>query len=334
MRDRVTRDVKEPGGAAVVDACPLCGSRSASLREEVPYQAIWKAFEIGLGASFSAAVMQRHTPSPDARLHECDRCGLQYFAPAVPGDAEFYRQLMSSTPYETQTWEFEEVASRTGLDESLVDFGCGDGAFLRQIAPNFRRTVGVDRNVEALGGLAAAGIEAHAEDFESFAQRQRERFDVACAFQLMEHLPRVDQLMAPMTECVRAGGRIFVSVPNRARYGRRVIEPMDCPPHHISRWQARQLEYLAARFGLELHAIDYEPLAYDGAVELVMSPLDRLLPVRPRALVRIVRSGFLRILIGPRRFRFAVRRGLFRRAGHDGHSILVELRRREGGPPA
>src|SRR3989339_1329812 len=63
----------------------------------------------------------------------CMTCQLQYFEPAIYGDADFYSKL-SQYPwyYEDDKWEYDvatEVVARIE-PSSLLEVGCGSGAFL------------------------------------------------------------------------------------------------------------------------------------------------------------------------------------------------------------
>jgi len=290
--------------------------------------AIWEALHERWGAQFSREVRMRHSPVEEVALRECTGCGLLWFAPRVAGDADFYEQLMRVAPYNLECWEFDAVAARLSGTEAVADFGCGQGAFLRLIEGRASRRVGVDHNADAIAVLDEAGIEGFVGDFSTFGRRNPAVFDVGCAFQVLEHLPRVSDLLEPMLQAVRPGGRLYVAVPNADRHGRVGLEPFDCPPHHLSRWRTDQFPRLAARFGLELSDVLVEPLPYSAAVALCMRPFDRfaerLAPGVPRAAVR---RAWRHAAIGPQRYRAAVKKGVFRRLGLYGHSILVELRR-------
>ena len=296
------------------EPCPLCLEREAELVERVRFDDVWHALAEQWGVSFSPGVRDRHQATAELELKECAGCGLQRFEPAIPGDASFYEELMAATPYEAVRWEFGVVADRLGAGDAVVDFGCGDGAFLRSLGPRAGRIVGVDHNEAAIADLRGAGVEAHAEPFDRFAAREREAFDVACAFQIVEHLPRVEALVGPMAGSVGRGGRLFVSVPNRDRSFRWGSEPLDCPPHHLTRWAPEQLDALAERFGLRLVTTWRQPPTLGEARALSVrspeSPLGRLLA---------------HARMGPYRYRRAVRSGRFERRGLFGHTMLAEL---------
>jgi SAM-dependent methyltransferase len=145
---------------------------------------------------------------------------------------------MATVPYESSRWEFRQVAREMRTTDRVVDSGCGGGAFLRMVKPLVLRAVGVDHNLDAIEGLRRAGVEGEVASFSDFAQRHSGDFDLACSFHTLEHLAEINQFMRALTRCVRPDGRIFLSVPNRRRFARQDDEPLDCPPHHVSRWDS------------------------------------------------------------------------------------------------
>lgn len=307
--------------------CPLCRSDRRIPLAELAYDQIWQRLETDWGAGFSAKVRERHTPAATVALCRCVNCGLDYFVPAVPGDSEFYTELMQAVDYDETRWEFAVVDELICKCGSVVDFGSGNGAFLKRLRGRCDRLVGVDYNEAALADLGKSGLEACAADFRAFAAIERDAFDVASAFQLIEHISDVSDLVAPMIFATRPGGSIFISVPNRDRVGAEIDSPLDCPPHHASRWSAAQLEILARRFSLLLVRIRYAPPAYAEAVTFAMGPVDRLLGDCPAKGASWLLRGLLRrMVIGPRRYALAVRAGLFARRGIHGHTMLAEFR--------
>lgn len=307
--------------------CPLCHASQGTAVASLVYDEIWRRLQTDWGASFSKEVKRGHTPAPKTTVYRCVQCGLDYFSPSVPGNSDFYAELMRSVAYERDRWEFGVVAAMMAPRTRLVDFGSGDGAFLKTVAKRCDRAVAVDYNPDAIAALRAVGLEAYDQTFEEFAAREEAAFDVACAFQLLEHLDRVDTLVEPMKRCVRPGGRVFLSVPNRERYSAELGSPLDSPPHHASRWSSRQLAVLGRRFEMTLDAVHFAPLAYQEAIAWCMGPLESVLPTQTGSPSRRVARGLIRrALIGSRRYEFATRRGLFAQRGLHGHTMLAEFR--------
>ena len=201
------------------------------------------------------AVRARHAPAAESNLFQCPTCGLQYFFPAIAGDSEFYAEITRPTGYYLgMRYELGEVASRAGGAVRVLDLGCGQGAFLRLLSTRWPdlKPVGVDHNRAALDDLKADGIEIHVCDVARFAEREPEAFDIVCAFQILEHAQDPRALLSAAVRLVAPRGRLFISVPNRHRLVRDSFEPLDCPPHHLTRWSAEQFREIAAQLTYRL----------------------------------------------------------------------------------
>lgn len=304
------------------DRCPLCHASAAAPVSAVPYEEIYRELARQWKVELSPAVAQRHAPSDDATLVRCDGCGLEYFQGAMAGDPEFYAELSAAFAYEQGRWEFERVARELSEQDSVVDLGAGTGVFLRSLEVASR--VGVDHNAPAIEELRAQGIEGHAVPFDEFADQRRGAFSAVTAFHLIEHITDVADLIRPAVQLLRPGGRLFVSAPNaeRARESDQ-LEPLDCPPHHVSRWRDTQWRSVAEEYGLHLVGVSYEPppiIAYEHRI--VEALAERGVGWASRPLLALLwRTG-------------ATRRGYERRLGTDwfverslyGHSMLAEFR--------
>lgn len=102
---------------------------------------------------------------------------------------------------------------------SVLDVGCGAGWFLAHaVDSGCSRAVGIERSA-ALAGMLRRRLPA-AEVFELDATRELAglgRFDVVCAFDFMEHLPRGTEpgFLEQAAGVLEPGGRLLVSVPYR-----------------------------------------------------------------------------------------------------------------------
>lgn len=283
-------------------SCPLCGAEGTPI-ESIEYEAIWDSYAEQLGATFSPEVRARHTPAQTATLRVCDVCRLEFFTPKTPGDEDFYNELMSTVSYLAQRWQFEVVRRRLRAVVSLIDVGCGSGVFLRGVdAP---RKVGIDRNPDVHGTLSAHGIEVH-DDLATLAAREPGMFDAVCAFEVLEHVADVAAILEPARAALKPAGRLFVSVPDVERAQPGTPEPLDLPPHHVSRWHASHGQVLADRFRLDLVRIDREPRLWGTAVSRVPSVTPML--GSPAGLA-LLRAG-----------------GTVLKHAESGHSLLFEFR--------
>lgn len=318
----------------VTEACPLCGRTGASPRDQMLYRDIWRALAEQWNVTFPDDVVSRNTPSRTSTLAHCDECGLEFFSPISPGDPAFYACL-TSRAYYSHRWEFRVVSERLGTEDAVVDFGCGGGAFLRQIRPHVRRAVGVDHNPRVAEDLSTGNIEFVEGDFASFSRAESGSFDVVCAFQILEHMPRAEELMDPARRCLKPGGRLFISVPNRDRYRRQGDEPLDWPPHHVSRWGPPQLVALGDRFGMQVRAIHRQPPEFSFACMYREDKIrDRLRGLvgghASKQLAKLLRKA----TFGVRAYERAVNGEVFASAGVYGHTVLAEFQPLPGYEPA
>jgi SAM-dependent methyltransferase len=307
--------------------CLCCGSSVARFLETIQYREIWKHLREDWGARFSDEVVRRNTPGEETTLFECGSCGVYFFDRAVAGDAEFYRELGDSPKYYSSwKWEFDWVKARIARGAAVLDVGCGGGDFLAGIAPSAGRVVGVEWSFPAVARARAQGLDVREGNIAGFAAEFAGGFDAVCAFHVLEHLPAPAGFLGSLRRCLRPGGSLYLSVPNRVRSGRASIEPLDCPPHHLTRWSPGSLERFVSGNGLRVVEIATEPVD-------VSVPRDRL---RERILSATdgipVAGGFLGTWISRVAWRVAFfspllvlyrRLGVLERAGYYGMSVSV-----------
>ncbi|MBP2675711.1 MAG: Methyltransferase type 12 [Deltaproteobacteria bacterium] len=297
--------------------------------EKIPYREIWNCLREEWGFRISGDVIRDNTPCGETTLFECGNCDLQFFEPAVPGNAEFYRELGENPRYYSPwKWEFGWTMSRLASSSEVLDVGCGRGDFLSAVAPNVRRAVGLDGNTTAVLQARDRGLEVFAGELSTHAEAFEGTFSAVCAFHVLEHLSDPVRFIGSLRRCLHPGGSLFLSVPNRMRSARAAAEPLDSPPHHLTRWSPRSLERLADACGLRLRDIALEP------VELSV-PRDRLRERVRSAVSGIpVVGGFLgtmapalawRILLPESLAPLYRRLGVFERSGMVGMSVAARF---------
>lgn len=262
--------------------CPLCGSVEAIEVFEISYEDIWSYLEAEWGGSISSSVKTEHALEPLVKLQTCSKCQLQYFSPAIPGSSRFYSELTSSCShyYTDEKWEFDYVKGFLEATHKVLDIACGKGAFLRSILDSVDTAIGIDTNPDAVSSVGSKNkIRVLNQSVEEFAVGHSDEFDFVTAFQIIEHLGSVMPFVEAAYRCVKPGGVLVLSVPNRARRRDLSFGSLDYPPHHISRWSEDQLSIIAAKLNAELLAIAKEPLNKSQTIgALRIKELPELLP--------------------------------------------------------
>ena len=299
-------------------ACPLCGSpRIGREIERVPFRAIWEALAAEWEVRPAAEVVAGNTPGDETLLCECAACGLQYFSPARAGDGGFYEALASAARYYSAwKWEFDWVCARLPAGAAVLDVGCGAGDFLAAAAQRGCRPAGIEQSAVAAARARARGFPVAEEPLADFSRGHRGAFDAVCLFHVLEHLETLRPFLPDLLDCLRPGGSLFVSLPDRDRTFRRPFEPLDFPPHHLTRWSSRQIERLAASLGLRLAEMAGEPVdAMQWRGEVLRRASARLGAI-PGAVLS-------RTLLHPALCRFGGRSGVFQRFGMRGMSLAA-----------
>jgi 2-polyprenyl-3-methyl-5-hydroxy-6-metoxy-1,4-benzoquinol methylase len=242
-----------------IDLCPLCESIDTVEIEKIRYRDIWNGLEKEWRVSFSKKVIEGNSPSDLTTLVNCRICGLQYFVPIVSGNSQFYYELSQSPIYYSgQKWEFPLVTKSIKPEDKLLDIGCGDGYFLDSIKNRVSQAMGIDTNAEAIKRAKGRGLDVRLINIEGFSTENKGKFSVVCCFHVIEHLDRVRPFLNAAISCLEPRGKLVLSVPNRQNISKSLFESLDCPPHHVSRWEANQLRMIADVMGIDLDKVVLE----------------------------------------------------------------------------
>ena len=257
--------------------CPLCAGTTAKEVERIPYSQIWLALADVWKARFTEEVINRHTPSTDTILLECQQCGLQFFAGAVPGDDEFYRELTTTSVayYSEDRWDFQVAAKVILPNDKVLDIACGSGNFLQIIKAKGCDAVGIDTNPAAINMACANGLSAYCVALADFASSHAGCFDSVTAFQVIEHIAELELFIRSALTCLKPGGKLVLTVPNRQRSFRDAFEPLDCPPHHLTRWSVTQFTVLANIFGCRVIDLRFELASMHDCRALLRNKISR-----------------------------------------------------------
>ena len=233
--------------------CPICSEPGNLLRR--------------LDASFIQEKLSDYFRSPvppqvdicEYHIVECPRCRLQYASPMDGGDDNFYSWITSMTGYYPQTrWEWpvvlEEVKKSSRPGATVLEVGCGSGLFLRQLSsvPGIR-TIGLDPTENATRACRAAGLEVYGETLDQYGDNplhELKQFDFICAFHCLEHVQEPRKLLESMLRLTHPHSQIFLSTPySPMSFETGWYDPLNHPPHHLTRWNAMAYKSLAALTG-------------------------------------------------------------------------------------
>jgi SAM-dependent methyltransferase len=194
------------------------------------------------------------------RVCECRACALQFSTPALPGSPDFYARIQSlENYYQEDKPEFEHARGLIGPADRVLEVGAGSGAFGTSL--RCAAYTGLEFNQVSIAKAARRGLRLVADDLHEHSRRTPGAYTVACAFQVLEHVPLPGEFVRSLASAVVPGGRIILSVPTADSFlGRQTGNPLNLPPHHLTWWPDRSFEAMAEPLGLELLHIEHHPL--------------------------------------------------------------------------
>jgi SAM-dependent methyltransferase len=193
-------------------------------------------------------------------IMRCGKCLLEYASPMSPGTDAFYNWISKYADYYPKTrWEWpivtNEIVESGSTRKSLLEIGCGSGAFLKLVGAILPEVtaIGLDPTRSAILQCEAQGLETYGETLQEYAAKSnhaQKKFDYICAFHCLEHLSEPKGLLKDLIPLTHEGSRIFFSTPySPMSFETNWHDPLNHPPHHLTRWNATAYNELAAQLG-------------------------------------------------------------------------------------
>jgi len=135
-------------------------------------------------------------------------------------------------PYFLDTWGINYVSTiefllgkiGSEVPKTIVDIGCGDGRFSRELAraDTDRQVTGIDYSEKAIGLASAMNPDISNLNFRSVditGSHSLERFDSAILMEVFEHIPLSDtgKFMSGVRGLLKDGGILHLTVPHENR---------------------------------------------------------------------------------------------------------------------
>lgn len=202
---------------------------------------------------------------------QCDRCGFCYSHPYVAGDSQFYTLAYDRSHYPTWKWEHQltyDALNNGSKNFKLLELGAGDGAFVKQVAPDLTAKENVlcteysdyGRTQIQNYGIQCLPKDVREEEFEQF----QGQFDAVCMFQVIEHMDRLDELFQRLNLITQPDASLFISVPNpnHVEFSELNGGLMDMPPNHIGRWNQACFKIIGDRWGWAIKGYEVEKTGF------------------------------------------------------------------------
>ena len=208
-------------------------------------------------------------------LHACPHCGLHYWEPRNLPDSGWYQRMYHGRDVRLMPLEpghrlflRDPKAPRAG---SLLDIGCGTGNFLVAAQKAGYAVTGTELDPSAARfasekcGLPRVLSFTLAQFVDQYPD---EKFDVVTFFEVLEHQADPFRFLSNARSCLRPGGCIALSVPNRRRW-RVGLDPIDYPPNHFLRWDAPSLRRFLEAQGFEILTLYEQPAGISYTAQMI-----------------------------------------------------------------
>lgn len=239
---------------------PVTGSNNTTLTEEFSTATIIEKYkDQGLDVS-------RYFKGLDKiSLYTCNDSGYRFYYPfSIFGDEVFYEALQKNmaTYYGENKWEHVEAKKMIGNGEKVLEIGAGSGFFLQQLQSLNADITGLELNNQAIKTAEEKGITILNELIEDHVQNNREKYDVVCSFQVLEHISNIKGFLTDSLSVLKKGGKLIIGVPhnNPFIYRHDKWHTLNLPPHHAGLWNRASFETLSTFFNIKLKSVSIEPI--------------------------------------------------------------------------
>lgn len=135
--------------------------------------------------------------------------------------------------------------------KDILEFGCGNGGFLRRMRNVASSVTGIELMDEAIGKIEKEGIKV----YKSLDEVER-KYDVVCMFMVIEHLNNPDGILKKIYNVLKQGGLIICETPNAedaliSKYKCKDFEDFTYWSEHVFLYTSNTLEKMLTRNGFQ-----------------------------------------------------------------------------------
>jgi SAM-dependent methyltransferase len=240
----------------IVKECPLCGCARRDVLSD--FNDAFLNIPVG---KLNKMWVSKHGFNPIAKIyHEevllkrtCGNCGLGYYNFHLADNGEMYEKLNKKGNYYHDYRPSFDVA-RGVINEqkpqSVLEIGCGNGAFLEFIRGTAPHIVGNEYNKDIARKNIEKGLNVTAKDIFEI----NEQFDIVASHEVLEHVWNTHNFLEQNLRLTKKGGKLIFGCPkpnglHKLEYARHELQ---YPPHHQFDFSHKTFEYLAKRYNLKI----------------------------------------------------------------------------------
>jgi 2-polyprenyl-3-methyl-5-hydroxy-6-metoxy-1,4-benzoquinol methylase len=244
------------------DSCPCCGQKNIVLALAVEdYTVSHKRFEIWECQNCTLRFTQN---VPDAgeigAYYQSD-----YYISHSDTNEGFINKLYHKVRVHTLGQKRKLVENKTGKSSgSILDIGCGTGAFLHTMEKAGWKITGLEPDEGARKkALELYGL--HISNSEKLFSLPAGSFDAITMWHVLEHVHELHASVKRLKELLKPGGKLFIAVPNYTCYDEKIYNEYWAAydvPRHLYHFSPASMKTLLSLHGMRLNSI--KPMWYDS----------------------------------------------------------------------
>ncbi|QHI35241.1 putative S-adenosylmethionine-dependent methyltransferase/MSMEI_2290 [Kordia antarctica] len=310
-------------------ACILCTKTTLETVQQLKTEDISTLYKNRLHVEISEEFKDNET----INYVKCTSCNLHFFTPICNGSANFYELLQEKQGfyYNANRYEFFFAKKHIKATDKVLEIGAGSGYFASLL--NAENYVGLEYNDKAIEDAATRNVTLINQSIQDFSKTHKTAFDIACNFQVLEHVPNPNEFINASLATLKKGGLLIIGVPSaNSILTNNKNHVLNFPPHHITRWYNDTCHNFANIFDVEIVAIHNEPVTEKLYKNLVSNKItDRVLNLfnpKEHILVNDKRAlkidGFVRKIVS----KLGLSKNIAKKDQIFGESVILVLRKK------
>jgi 2-polyprenyl-3-methyl-5-hydroxy-6-metoxy-1,4-benzoquinol methylase len=205
-------------------------------------------------------------------IKECSNCKFAFTSPIPENIDHYYRsdsyishgsiptsiidKIYVLVRHLTLEWKYRLITryAKHTKSNSILDFGCGTGEFLKKCKAKKLPVYGVEPSEKARSQACENTQEQIASTLKELSHNS---FDTITLWHVLEHVPNLQETLFALTQKLSNSGTMFIAVPNHrsndAKYYTRYWAGYDVP-RHLWHFSQSNMESLIQQHGLTLIA--------------------------------------------------------------------------------
>ena len=225
-------------------SCMLCGATEARLwLFDCPDYYLQKGARVDYVECTDCSLVQQHPLPADVSALYADypihasRSAIQRLARRI---------------FQRQVYFRPEAGSQ---NQTLLDYGCGDGTYLHEVQKQYRTVFGFEPNGDHSAGLSGQlGVSVYSS-IEKLCAERAGTLDVITAHFVIEHISDLRAAFKTFQTLLKSSGHLYIAVPNIRSWEARLFKQrwhgLDAPRHLVFA-ERSHFEKLAEQYGFSM----------------------------------------------------------------------------------